>query len=86
MVCYKRHIALMVPFNVFTPKHHLMFHLFFKTPFLGNPLYYATWFDESLNKTLKAACKNAALGTFEGSVLLKMRFLLKDARGTKRAR
>jgi hypothetical protein len=85
MSAYAKHVALMVPFESYTPKYHLMFHLLYQSRFHGNPTYYATWLDESLNKTLKAACKHASHMTFEGSVLLKMRELLRDNRGFKRA-
>ena len=86
MACYSRHIALIVPFESFVPKHHLVFHLLLKSSFHGNPCYYATWLDESLNKVLKSACKNACAATFEGSVLLRMKELLKDGPGLKRDR
>jgi len=70
-------MALMVPFDCFTPKHHIMFHLLAKSGFQGSPMLYATWLDESLNKLLKQGCKNAGSATFYPSVLLKMRDLLK---------
>ena len=77
MDLYVRHMALMVPFECFTPKHHILYHLLVKTGVQGNPLAYSTWLDESLNKTLKQACKNASAATFYPSVLLRMRDLLK---------
>ena len=77
MSLYVKHMALMVPFDCFVPKHHIVFHLLRNVGFQGNPLVYATWLDESLNKSLKAACKNASPATFEQSVLMKMRELLK---------
>jgi hypothetical protein len=84
MRAYVRHMGLMVVFDAFIPKHHLLFHLLYKSRFQGNPTQYATWLDESLNKTLKAACKNASVATFESGVLLRMRDLLKKSRGAKR--
>ena len=77
MRAYVRHVALMTPFNCFVPKHHIVFHLIRNIGYHGNPLVYATWLDESLNKLLKAACKHAAGPTFYQNVLLKMRDLLK---------
>jgi len=73
---YVLHVALMTPFECFTPKHHIVFHLLRNMGRQGNPLVYATWFDESLNKVLKTACKNAAAATFYPGVLLRMRELL----------
>ena len=86
MSAYVRHVALMVPYDSFVPKHHLLFHLLQKSAYQGNPAKYATWLDESLNKVLKAACKHAAAITFEQSVLFRMRGLLREGRGQKRAR
>lgn len=77
MAAYRRHLTLMSPFGVFTPKHHLTMHMLKKASFLGNPTVYATWKDESLNKLLKTACRNAASCTLERMVLLRMRDLLK---------
>lgn len=80
MEAYLHHLALMAQYDCFVPKHHIVVHLLRKSGFQGNPLVYATWLDESLNKLLKAACKNASAATFYTTVLLKMRDLLK-ARG-----
>ena len=54
---YARHQALMRYYDVMTPKHHLIVHLIDLSEFHGNPTLYATWFDESLNKVLKKACR-----------------------------
>jgi hypothetical protein len=78
MGLYVRHMALMVPFDCFVPKHHIMFHLLVRTGYQGNPLVYSTWLDEALNKLLKQACKNASVSTFYESVLLKLRELLRN--------
>ncbi len=77
MDAYLHHLALMAHFDCFVPKHHIVVHLLRKTGFQGNPMVYSTWLDESLNKLLKAACKNVSAATFYKSVLLKMRDLLK---------
>ena len=83
--CYLRHLDLMRGSHLL-PKHHVMIHPCLETIEKGNPWYYASWLDESLNKTLKAACKHASQQTFEHVVLLKMLELLSDVRGVKRAR
>ena len=49
------HIELMRPFETYQPKHHLMIHPLAETPIKGNPWFYGSWLDESLNKVLKAA-------------------------------
>ena len=74
---YNMHIALMATFDVYTPKHHIIYHLLEKTDYQGNPREYACWLDESLNRLLKGACRNVSQATFEQSVLLAMRELLR---------
>ena len=59
-----------------TPKRHIMWHFVVMAGYLGNPRYYANWRDESLNKVLKAACRDVSQATFEQTVLLSMPFLL----------
>ena len=86
MQCYVKHIALMQPYDIFVPKHHITFHLLFSTKYLGNPTKFATWVDESLNKTLKQACKNACAATFENSVLMRMQHILAETPNQKRPR
>ena len=83
---YVRHVALMAPLDCYVPKHHIVFHLLADVGRKGNPRFYATWLDEALNKTLKAACKYASQRTFECSVLFRMWDLLADNRGAKRGR
>ena len=77
MELHNRHMALMAPFTCFVPKHHLLWHLLSRTKWFGNPAKYATWLDESLNKVLMQACKNACSARFDASVLLRMVALLK---------
>ena len=81
---YNTHIALMAPFEVYTPKHHIIFHLLAKIGYQGNPKEYACWLDESLNRMLKGACRNVSQATFEQSVLLAMRDLLRPDQSLKR--
>ena len=76
----------MKPYECYVPKHHMMIHPMQEAVEKGNPWYYSSWLDESLNKTLKAACKNASQATFEETVLMKMTELLTDERGFKRSR
>ena len=85
-MCHNTHAALMVVFESFVPKHHMMWHLLDSAVFLGNPRFYATWEDESLNKALKAACKHSSQLCFERSVLLRMREILSDLRSKGRKR
>ena len=75
---YGKHVALMQPFNVYTPKHHIVFHLVQASRWLGNPAKYSTWKDEALNKVLKSACRHACAARFDTVVLLRMRELLRD--------
>jgi hypothetical protein len=84
MASYNAHVALMAPFTCYTPKHHLMYHLVQDTGYLGNPDSYACWLDESLNRQLKLCCRNVSQSTFECSVLLSMRDLLKPSSSRKR--
>jgi hypothetical protein len=84
---YKIYARLMRPFEIFTPKHHIMIHPIFDQLIKGNPWHYSEWIDESLNKTLRATCRHASQQCFEQTVLLRMLQLLNDPdhhRGTKR--
>ena len=74
---YMRHCALMEVYDSFTPKHHLIAHALLRAHDHGNPSRYATWVDESLNKTLKAACRATSQLSFENSVLTRMQALLR---------
>jgi hypothetical protein len=76
----------MQPFDVMTPKHHIIWHLLLNTGHQGNPAYYATWFDEALNKVLKQSCRQTSQLNFEASVLMRMREILKGGRSQKRER
>ena len=61
-------------------KHRLFWHLLFNIPWHGNPSMYATWEDESLNKSLKMSCRMTSQATFVESVLLRMREQLRAKR------
>jgi hypothetical protein len=80
MSLYATFVALMAPFEVYTPKVHIMWHLLKNQLHHGNPVFYSNWVDEALNKTLKSACRMVSQSTFESSVLLKMRTLLERSR------
>ena len=74
---WKRHMSLMTEFDIFTPKHHLMFHMILRASVLGNPWMYNTFLDESLNKQLKAVCRLCHQVTFESIAILKITEVLK---------
>ena len=59
------------------PKRHLLIHMFERIDHFGNPNGYATWYDEHLNRLLKASCRDVSQQTFDRSLLLRMRILLK---------
>ena len=82
LAAYVEHVALVAPFDVYTPKHHLLFHLVHGSSFHGNPRAYANWEDESLNRLLKATCRDVSQMSFDASVLARVRELLR--RGQKR--
>ena len=55
-----------------TPKNHLSMHLIRDLLFMGNPRWWSTWKDESLNKTLKKCCRDISQATFDATVLSGM--------------
>ena len=83
---YNKHMALMTYFEVFLPKHHIVYHLLKGMSYLGNPTWYASWKDEELNKTFKACCRNVSQCNFEAGLLLRMRDALEFTTGRKRPR
>ena len=85
MAHMKIHMHLMEQWDEFQPKHHVIFHPLQETMEKGSPWFYSAWLDESLNKPLKATCRNASQETFDSTLLMKMREILKDVeRGVKR--
>ncbi len=78
------HMALIKDFDAMTPKHQQMVHPLIESLRLGNPRFYATWLDESLNKDLKASCRFASQTTFDVVVLPRMIEVLREIRGKKR--
>ena len=81
----KIHMQIMRPWDQFVPKHHVIFHALQQTMEKGNPWFYSSWLNESLNKQLKHACKDLSQATFETTLLIKMREILTTMdRGVKR--
>ena len=71
--------------ELLAPKRHVICHLLDRLHYLGNPKYFANWFDESLNKVLRNACRQLSQSTFEPCLLVNMEALLeKDQRWRKR--
>ena len=60
------------------PNVHLGMHLLHRLSLQGSGRNYSNWLDESLNKTLKAACRNASQMTFEVTVLTSMQYKLRE--------
>ena len=60
-----------------TPKSHLMYHLILKAPFMGNPLRYQVFADESLNRVLRDALRLCHQSRFEVMGILKMQEILR---------
>jgi hypothetical protein len=65
-------------------KRHLMVHLLKDIDYLGNPNFYANWYDESLNKLFKSYLRTVSQATFEPFVLLRMRDGLSHEAARKR--
>jgi hypothetical protein len=72
------HMDIMREFDIFIPKHHVILHAFGESDEKGNPWFYGSWLDESLNKLLKSCCRHAKPATFEETVLSKATELLKE--------
>ncbi len=74
----KRHMTLLRDFNIFLPKHHQWMHLVQNVGFHGSPKLYQCFYDEHLNKSLKAACRHVHQANFEGPVLKKLEEIVKS--------
>ena len=84
---YQRYLALTDGIEELRgPKRHILLHMLRQMPVQGNPKRYANWYDETLNRLLKLACRTTSQLTFETSVLLRMQVLLDNEfqRGRKR--
>jgi hypothetical protein len=72
----------MEPEDAYTPKHHILFHVLYRSGQLGNPRYYVSWQSEAENKLLKMSCQAFSQATFEPTVLFRMKqVLLKQRKG-----
>ena len=60
------------------PKRHVVSHMLERLHDFGNPMAYANWLDEHLNKLLKKACQAVSQQTFEEGLVQRMRFLLDE--------
>jgi len=71
-----RHMALMdeVP-SPKAPKSHMFAHLTLRIPHWGNPRFYSTFLDESLNLTLAVVAAASHRLTWERSIFDRMRLL-----------
>ena len=71
-------MELLREYDVFIPKFHILIHAICDTHFKGNPAYYSSWLDESLNKVLKRCCRWASQAAFDETTLFKMKKTLES--------
>ena len=70
--CGKRHLLLLEEAGVpYTPKHHLFLHMTVRTARKGNPRFYATFLDESLNGKIAKICRSCHRSKIQGRVFVK---------------
>lgn len=81
---YKRFLVLTAAYSIAVPKFHLYLHILQRADHFGNPRCYATWYDEHVNKILKAVLSGVSQQTFEASAFMKIADAVQ--RGPKRAR
>ncbi len=69
-----RHMTLIrqIDVTLYTPKHHLMIHVLHRADLQGNPWFYHTFLDESMNKELKKVLRLCHQSTFETTGLYKV--------------
>ena len=72
-------MAIIEPLDIYTPKHHMCFHLILRIARHGNPLEYQNFFDEHVNKSFKKVCRNLSQLKFEPMLYRKMKGLLTGA-------
>eukprot|EP00959_Pyramimonas_sp_CCMP1952_P430694 9020002-Pyramimonas_sp.AAC.1 len=71
-----RHMALMGEVaSPKAPKSHMFAHLTLRIPHWGNPRFYSTFLDESLNLTLAVVASASHRLTWERSIFDRMRLL-----------
>ena len=59
------------------PKRHLAVHMLERLPDLGNPKGYANWLNEAYNRQMKLSCRTVSQVTFEPSLLVRMREIMR---------
>ena len=69
--------------SMLIPKRHVILHLLERLHDQGNPRFYANWYDETLNRHLKANCRAVSQITFEPSIYVRMRALLERLHSEK---
>ena len=69
MDSWVRYMVLMQNFEVDIPKAHMVFHMIRRAGYLGNPMRYAVFLDESLNKNLKNCLRLIHQARFEISAM-----------------
>ena len=78
MAAYLRHMSLYERAGgQIIPKHHLLIHCFQRTASLGNPKYYHTYKDESLNGVVVKIARSSHRLTFYDTVHRKFNVLRK---------
>eukprot|EP00959_Pyramimonas_sp_CCMP1952_P474486 9503561-Pyramimonas_sp.AAC.1 len=71
------HVELAKSANVhLVPKHHMMLHMAGEAQYKGNPKYYATWMDETINRFISNAAASCHRRTLERKSLQKSGMLL----------
>ena len=61
------------------PKHHLFYHLTVRIAYQGNPRFYHTYLDESLNKTFALLASSCYRSTFEKRLFQKYSCITKSS-------
>jgi len=81
-----QHLTAIRDLDIQLPKHHMWTHMVKRAYYNGNPRMCANFYNEHLNKPLKAACRNASQATFESTVLFKMQGALRSIRAKRKGR
>ena len=69
---YMRYMWLVTPWQIFTPKAHLMIHMLQRAAYLGAPSTYDCFKDEGYNRNLKQVLKNVSQLSFDTHCLAKL--------------
>ena len=82
--CGVRHLRLAREAGVqVLPKHHLFAHVLLKTRLYGNPKYYATFLDESLNRQLASVARSAYAAVWERRIFWSMDLIMALGHGLR---